>query len=467
VAFAADGSIDLRFNTPSDNGGSPITGYTVQKSVDQINWTTIATPALGTNALNIPRENPGVRLFVRVTATNTLGVSAPSVASIQMPFLRPSAAQNFAVADMQTYARATWSAAANLGGSTYVVYRIDVSRDGGTTWSQMTTVSGSSTSANLTRPNKGTTWQYRMTTFTSFGAGDATAAIAISAPATVPSSPSIRSFTMNPDQTMSLLFNGPSDMGGVALSGYVVERSANGSTWTVMSNLTAAGGPVVIEKQAPGTLLYVRVLAVNSIGSSAPSSWRSLQTPFIQASAVQDLTATTGSFVTLRWQVPSDLGGSKSVRYYRLESSADGVNWSNFANVSGLSWNISNLAKGSTMNYRVTAVTDFGFGLASVVSATAPTTAPNAVTSVSISRNSATQFTVNFNRPSDLGGLAEWSYRIERQQGNTYAAVTSAVGAASNSVQITAPAANSTVFYRVIATNAKGDSVAFTFWVRG
>jgi hypothetical protein len=156
------------------------------------------------------------------------------------------------------------------------------------------------------------------------------------------------------------------------------------------------------------------------------------------------------------------------VSYYRLESSADGVNWSNFANVSGLSWNVSNPAKGTTMNYRVTAFTGFGIGLPSnVVSATAPTTAPSSVTSLSITRNSATLFTINFNRPSDLGGLAEWTYRIERQQGNVYSAVTSATGAASNSVQLAAPAANAYGFYRVIATNAKGDSVAFNFWVRG
>ena len=402
-----------------------------------------------------------------MTATNALGVSVASVTSIQMPFLKASAVQNFAVVDSQTFVRATWAAPANLGGSTYVVYRIEVIRDSATTWSHLTTVSGTSTSANLTRPTKGTTWQYRITTLTSFGLGDSTASIAITAPATVPSTPSIRTFTMNPDQTMSLTFNGPSDLGGSALTGYIVERSNNASTWTAMTNLPAAGGPVVLEKQAPGTLVYVRVLAVNAIGSSAPSSWRSLQTPFVQASAVQNLTATPGSFMALRWQAPSDLGGSTSVRYYRLESSADGVNWSNFANVSGLSWNVSNPAKGTTMNYRVTALTGFGFGLPSVVSATAPTTAPSSVTSLSTTRNSATLFTVNFNRPSDLGGLAEWTYRIERQQGNAYSAVASAAGAASNSVQLEAPARNAYGFFRVIATNAIGDSVSFNFWVRG
>jgi hypothetical protein len=468
VAFATDGSIDLRFNAPSDNGGSPITGYTVQKSLDQVNWTTVATPAFGTNTLTLPRENPGVRLFVRVTATNALGVSVPSVSNIQMPFLKPSAVQNFAVVDSQTFVRATWTAPTELGGSTYVVYRVDVSRDSGTTWSQLTTVSGSSTGANLTRPAKGTTWQYRVTTVTSFGPGDSTAAIAIAAAATVPSSPSIRSFTMNADQTMSLVFNSPSDLGGLALSGYVVERSSNGSTWTVMSNVAATGGPLSIEKQAPGTLIYVRVIAVNSLGSSSPSSWRALQTPFLQASAVQNLTATVGSFVSLRWQAPSDLGGSSSVSWYRIESSPDGINWGRLIDTSATTWNANSPAKGSTLNYRVTAMTGFGFSLPSnTVSVTSATTAPSAVTQVSGTRSSPAEFTVTFKRPLDLGGLKDWTYRVERQQANSYTLVVSATGADNNSVQLEAPAANVTVFYRIIATNEKGDSVAFTFWLRG
>jgi hypothetical protein len=183
---------------------------------------------------------------------------------------------------------------------------------------------------------------------------------------------------------------------------------------------------------------------------------------------VQNLTATPGSSVALRWQAPSNLGGSTSVSYYRLESSVDGVNWATFANVSGTSWNVSNPAKGTSMNYRVTAYTNFGFGLPSnVASATAATTAPSSVTSLSIVRNSATQFTVTFGRPSDLGGLPEWSYRLERMQGNAYAAESSAAGAVSNTLAIAAPAANVTVFYRLIATNAKGDSIASQFWLRG
>jgi subtilisin family serine protease len=467
IGFAADGSIVLRWFTPSDNGGSPITTYAIEKSYNNQTWTAVVAPAFGVNTLTIPRENPGVRVSVRINATSALGTSPfSSVTSLQMPFLKASAPQNVLIEDSQTFVKASWQVPSNLGGSTYLIYHIDYSRDNGATWLRMTSVS--STSANLTRPTKGTTWLYRVTTFTSFGLGDSSASFSISAATTIPSTPSIRSFTMNPDQTMTLLFNGPSDNGGLALSGYTVERSANGSVWTALTTVSAAGGPVVIEKQAPGTLVYVRVIATNSLGNSSPSSWRALQTPFVQASAVQNLTATPGSSVSLRWQAPSNLGGSTSVSYYRLESSVDGVTWSVFANVSGTSWNVSNPAKGTTLNYRVTAYTNFGFGLPSnVASATAATTAPSSVTSLSIVRNSATQFTVTFGRPSDLGGLSEWSYRLERMQGNTYVAETSATGAVSNSLQIAAPAANVYGFYRVIATNAKGDSVASQFWIRG
>jgi hypothetical protein len=52
-------------------------------------------------------------------------------------------------------------------------------------------------------------------------------------------------------------------------------------------------------------------------------------------------------------------------------------------------------------------------------------------------------------------------------QGNAYVAESSAAGALNNTLAITAPAANVNVFYRLIATNAKGDSIASQFWLRG
>ena len=87
---------------------------------------------------------------------------------------------------------------------------------------------------------------------------------------------------------------------------------------------------------------------------------------------------------------------------------------------------------------------------------------------MTVVRDSATQFTLNFNRPSDLGGLTEWSYRILASQGNSYVEVAAGVGANTNSVQLTAPAPNVNGFFKIIASNANGsDSFNYTLMVRG
>jgi hypothetical protein len=172
--------------------------------------------------------------------------------------------------------------------------------------------------------------------------------------------------------------------------------------------------------------------------------------------------------VALRWVAPVDLGGSTSVQYYQIQYSADGTNWVNYVYTSSLSANLPNPPKGLTYSYRVLARTDFGFGLPSnLVSATTATTAPSSVTAVTVVRNNATQFTVNFNRPSDLGGIADWSYRVLVSQANAYVEVAAAAGANTNSVQLTAPPANVYGYYRIIASNSKGDSLTYTFLVRG
>ena len=194
-----------------------------------------------------------------------------------------------------------------------------------------------------------------------------------------------------------------------------------------------------------------------------------MQTPFVQATAPQSLTATPGSSLLLKWSAPTDLGGSTAVYYYQVQYSADGTNWVNYTYTGSLSANLPNPPKGLTYSYRVSARTDFGFGLPSaLVTATSATTAPSWVSAVTVVRDSATQFTLNFNRPSDLGGLTEWSYRILASQGNSYVEVAAGVGANTNSVQLTAPAPNVNGFFKIIASNANGsDSFNYTLMVRG
>ena len=460
--------IDLRWYAPSDNGGSAITGYLVQKSLDNQNWSTIANPEASVLALSIDRDAAGVRSYYRVSALTAIAASPySSAAVIQMPFAKPATPQNFAVTDNGSYVVATWSPVADRGGSSYLYYYVQASNNGGSTWNIV--ASSSSTTANLTRPAKGTSRLYRVATFTAYGYGDFSQSIQVTAAITVPGVPSIRSFAFNADQTSTLTFNGPSDNGGTAITGYIVEQSTNGTTWAQSTTLGAAGGPVQIAKQDPGVRLYVRVIAVNSVGNSQASAAYALQTPYVQASEVRNLASvSTASYVALSWAAPTYLGGATSTFGYQIEGSTDGVNWLRIATASSLNYNISKPAKGTTLNYRVRAITSWGLGLPSnTVSATSATTVTSSVTNVVVTRLSSGEFNISFRQPYDLGGISTWSYKLQQGLNGNYTTVQTGAGSAVNNLTVPSPAANVYVYYRIIATNSVGDSSTYTLLIRG
>ncbi|MBP6186899.1 MAG: fibronectin type III domain-containing protein, partial [Rhodoluna sp.] len=460
--------IDLRWYAPSDNGGSAVTGYVVQKSLDNQTWSTIANPDASALALSIDRDAAGVRSYYRISALTSLAASPySSVASLQMPYAKPATPQNFAVTDNGSYVVASWAPVADRGGSSYLYYYVQTSTNGGSTWSVV--ASSSSTTANITRPSKGTSRLYRVAAYTAYGYGDFSQSIVVTAAITVPGVPSIRSYAFNADQTSTLTFNGPSDNGGTAITGYVVEQSTNGSTWSQLTTLGAAGGPVQIAKQAAGVRLYVRVIAVNSVGNSQASASYALQTPYVQASEVRNLAAVANaSYVALSWAAPSYLGGATSTFGYQIEGSVDGVNWSRLSTSSALAVNLSKPAKGMTLNYRVLAITSWGLGMPSnSVSATTATTVTSSVTSVVVSRLSSGDFNISFRQPSDLGGIATWTYKVQRGLNSVYTTVQTGAGAAINNVVVPSPGVNVYVYYRIIATNSLGDSTTYTIGFRG
>ena len=470
VLNTATSMIDIVWYAPSDNGGSPITSYVLQKSSDQQNWSTVFTTAepvvLSTS---IPREAAGVRSYFRLSATTALGTSPySSIALIQMPFVKPATPQNFSAVDKGAYVLASWDAVTDRGGSSYLYYYVQSSTNGGTTW---TTVGSSSSglSYNVIRPNKGTSRLYRVVALTQYGYGDPSPSISVSAPLTVPSAPYVRSYVLNTDLSSTITFSGSTDNGGTAITSYIVEYSTNGSTWTQLTTTDGTVVPVQVAKQSPGVRVYVRVIAVNSVGNSVASNVAQIQTPFVQASEVRNLVAVTNStYVALSWQAPSNLGGSTAVSSYIIEGSLDSVTWTRLTTSYGVSINISKPAKGTTLNYRVLAVTGWGASLPSnTASSTTATTVTSSVTSVIVSRLSSGEYNISFRQPYDLGGITTWGYKLQALQNNTYVTVQTGTGAAVNNLVVASPAPNVYVYYRIIATNSVGDSTTYTIVVRG
>mgnify|MGYP000724067680 CR=1 FL=1 len=469
LSFVADGSLTYAWYLPADNGGSPITSVIVEKSTDNISWTAIDGVAANATSVNVPRELPGVRLYFRVKVATEIGASNYSpVASILTPYLKASAPQNFTATDNGSTVAVSWNAPASLGGSVVSQYAVQVSRDGGSTWGAIGYFGSTAVSGLVSRPTKGATWSYRIVARTGFGDSEASTAVVIASALTAPSAPRLASMVLNADATITVKWTAPTDNGGSALTGYVVERSADNVNWTVLSTQTE----LVITTPAggPGARTFIRVKATNAVGTSVQSSAYSVMVPYQVTSEPTSLVAASPAAgrVQLTWLAPATLGGSNVSQYQIQSSNNNGATWLTLGYSSTLTAVLNAPAKGITMSYRVLARNAAGYSAPSnVATYTTPNTVASSVRLTAITANGAGNFNVTFVAPYDLGGYTSYGYRIEVYVGGVWTAVATGTGAATNVVAIRTPSNTATYTYRVIATNPSGDSAPASFNYRG
>jgi hypothetical protein len=100
--------------------------------------------------------------------------------------------------------------------------------------------------------------------------------------------------------------------------------------------------------------------------------------------APRSLTATAGSGeIRLDWVAPSSNGGTE-VRYYEIERTVDGADWSDhwYVSSTGVTRTVTDLTNGIPYFYRVSAVSSVGTSAASNVVTATPRTVPSAVRSL-------------------------------------------------------------------------------------
>jgi len=182
-------------------------------------------------------------------------------------------------------------------------------------------------------------------------------------------------------------------------SGYLLEYSLDGQKWIKGPAVATADTSAEVTGLANGVSVIFRLTPQGAAGSGV-SSHLSV-TPGVVAQAPTALTAQSGdSQVDLSWTAPVDTGGLK-INNYIVEQSTDGTTWTLATTTSGdtTQVNLQGLKNYTIYTFRVSAITNFGRGLAATL-ATNSSALPSAPLSLHIVSTDSQTVVIGWSLPA-------------------------------------------------------------------
>ncbi len=442
--------IDVTWVAPNDNSYS-ITSYDLYQDDGISNLKVFTGNALTYTSTGL---TAGTTYTYTVVATNSLGVSPTGSSDVAIAGDIPSAPSNLTVTVIPGgQLDLSWTPASGNGYA--FTGEIQVSTDGGATWTQEVAAHPSaSTQYQDTGLTNGVTYDYRINATNALGTSGWSNTAGAKA-GNVPDAPPGLSATTISSTEIDVQWLVPSD-NGYAISQYNLERSIDQVTWTVISN--QAGVTFSDTGLTQSTTYYYRVSAQNSLGTSQYSSTTSGQTfgvPGIPTGLT--ITPISTSQLDLTWSAP--LMNGYPFASYTIEQSTDGgTTWNTLTTVTQTTYSHTGLTANTDHLYRVFATNSFGSGSPSV-QALAPTL-PEPPAAVTVTVVSDTDLDVTWNTPTG-SPPATTGFKLERSddQGATWTVVVANTGNTNQLYQDTGLTPLTEYFYRVSTINASGTSV--------
>jgi hypothetical protein len=236
------------------------TGFLVQRSDDGgQTWYDLATVGANVTTWQDAAPPVGGQWQYRVRAFNASTASDFSnAAGVWGTPAAPASLTATAVSASQV--AVTW---AGVDGATgYVLQR---STDGGATWVQVATTSGTTTAYQDTAVTGGKTYAYRVLATNAGGASAASPAATVTTPAlSVPTAPSNLLAVQVASNKVRLTWTDTS----ANETGFRIEYSTNGTTWTLLTNVAANTTTYTASGLRKNVAYSFRVSAYNAVGSS-------------------------------------------------------------------------------------------------------------------------------------------------------------------------------------------------------
>ena len=185
-------TITLGWTEPNSNG-SPIQGYNIQWSPDGSgNWTDLHTAGAADTSHEDTGLDPGTDRYYQVRAFNIVGNGSWSrPANATTPAALPGAPTLRAEADGESAISLSWDPPTDDGGADITGYELQVSNDGGITYSRLASPAGSDRSYTHGGMQPGTTRHYQLRARNQAGWSEFSDAVSAATLTGVPAAPSL------------------------------------------------------------------------------------------------------------------------------------------------------------------------------------------------------------------------------------------------------------------------------------
>ena len=366
VQASGNAELTVTWDAP-DDGGSAITGYTVQWKSGTQSYNTSRQATVTTTTHTIPSLTNDTTYTLRVKATNANGDSGWTEAT-GTPLSGPGVASVTVTVDQATITKTgadVTVTVANLQNDPHVVflrYRV-----AGGAWpaaaNQSTPTSGTAVTFTLTGLTGNTEYDVAASLDNGFASGVKTASFTTSP--TKPGNTRSVNVGFEGDGSLLISWSAPSNDGGSAITGYKVQWKSGSQSFGDPSREHTTGASstsYLITGLTNGTEYTVRVIAVNAVGDGPPSD-TTTGTPVGPPDAPPNVRAGSGhEQLTVSWGEPNDGGSAITVYTLQWKSGGQGFSSSRQRTIAAPSRTdtIPSLTNGTEYTVRVRATTAVG-----------------------------------------------------------------------------------------------------------
>ena len=470
-------------------GGSPIKNYIVQwkSGTDDYSTTKQATPT--ESPYKITNLKNGTEYTVRVLAVNETYPNDPSDdpddgtnEDKETPRTKPKPPTGVNIAESgNRYLKVAWTAPEDNGGSALASFKVQwkygtkTFQDAATDDREQTVTAVSSTTTYETTISdlaNGTKYTMQVLAVNGNRASDNTSDSSNTAsgtPSTTPDAPKSVTITNKGDRTLTVMWEPPDEIGGLAITNYKVQWMGEDDTeWTSPANdKGATDRSHEIRDLTNGEIYTVQVFAKNANGySNKPGEVTGVPSKRPDPPTDVEVSAHGDRWLEVIWTEPEDKGGLPTTYIVQWKWGNNDYNETNQADPATSPQEITSLLNGTEYTVRVLAKNDRGKSGTSNEPKGTPSTKPQPPTDVSIAKFGDKSLTVSWTAPtgantggSDITGFKiQWKLNSEADWNtNTYTEIVDDDN--QSPYTITETLENGKMYdVRVVAVNINGDS---------